>query len=109
MLSFERLRYEMRILGKRVILLPILILVVFLLVAWSLHLLRRGDPSRVLSACLEIMLPLAVGMLVTMVVSDDPATELHLTLLSTYRGTVISRTLLMVAWRCWGSRHCCAF
>ncbi len=98
MLSFDHLRYELTILGRRALFLPHLVLGVFLLVAWSLHLLSRGDPTRVLSACLEIMLPLVVGILVAWLSSDDPATEIQLTLPGSYRSIVLTRTLLLVAW-----------
>ena len=43
-------------------------------------------------------LKLVVGILVAWLSSDDPATEIQLTLPGSYRGIVISRTLLMVTW-----------
>src|SRR2546428_411002 len=57
----DRFRYEIHLLGKRVILTPILIMVGFACLAVLLHYLHT-DPARTLSSRLVIILPLAAGL-----------------------------------------------
>jgi hypothetical protein len=83
--------------GKRVILTPILVMIGFALFAGLLHYLKV-DPTRTLSASLEMILPLAAGVVVATIVSHDPAIELQLTLPRKYHRTAMVRLGLIVAW-----------
>ncbi len=94
---FDRFRYELQLMGKRVILTPILVMVGFGLFAGLLHYLKV-DPARTLSASLEMILPLAAGVIVATIVSHDPAIELQLTLPKKYHRTAMGRLLLIVGW-----------
>src|SRR5260221_11956860 len=75
----DRFRYEIQLLGKRVILTPMLIMVGFAFLAFLLHNLHT-DPARTLSASLEIILPLPAGLVVPTITSQDPAIELQLSM-----------------------------
>jgi len=59
----DRFRYEVKLMGKRVILPPILVMVGFALLAELLYYLHTS-PARMLSASLEMLLPLAAGIAV---------------------------------------------
>jgi hypothetical protein len=54
--------------------------------------------SQVLTAALEMVLPLAAGLLITTIVSYDSAIELQMTLSQTYRITALLRLSLIIAW-----------
>src|SRR5260221_12758304 len=75
----DRLRYELQLMGKRVILTPILVMVGFApfagLIAY-LHVM----PARFLSGGLEMILPLSAGVIIDTVISHDPAIELQLSM-----------------------------
>lgn len=96
-MSFDRLRYELRLMGRRVLLTPILIMVCFGLFAGLLAYLKT-NPNRFLLAGLEMFLPLAAGVIIATLVTQDPAIELQLTFPRQYRSTTLRRLLLIVCW-----------
>jgi len=93
----DRFRYEIHLLGKRVILTPILIMVGFACLAVLLHYLHT-DPARTLSASLEIILPLAAGIVVATITSHDPAIELQLSMPKRYDRTALGRLTIIAGW-----------
>lgn len=93
----DRVRYELRLMGKRIILTPILVMVGFALFAELLHYLHT-DPARFLSSSVEMILPIAAGVVVATIASHDPAIELQLTTPMLYHITAILRLLLIVGW-----------
>ena len=96
-LNFDRLRYELQLMGKRVILTPVLLLIGFALFAVFLQ-VRNVNPARFLSGGLEIILPIATAVVVATIASHDPAIEIQLTAPRKYSRTVMGRLALIVAW-----------
>ncbi len=96
-MSLDRLRYEVQLMGKRVILTPVLVMAGFALLAGLLHYLHT-NPARTLSGGLELILPIAAGVVVATVISQDPVIELQLTLPRQYHLTGMLRVLLIAAW-----------
>src|SRR5437764_12628706 len=64
----ERLYYEVKLMGKRIILTPVLVMVGFALLAGLLHFLKVA-PARALSAGLEMILPLMAGVVTAAITS----------------------------------------
>ena len=93
----DRCRYEIKLMGKRVILTPILTTIGVALLAELLFNLHT-NPARILSACLEIILPLATGVMVSTITSQDNAIELQLTVPKKYTVTVLGRFSIIVVW-----------
>ncbi len=93
----DRFRYEIKLMGKRVILTPILTMVGFALLAELLYHLHT-NPARTLSASLEIILPLAAGVMVATITSQDQAIELQLTTPKKYALTALARLAIIVGW-----------
>lgn len=93
---FDRCRYELRLMGKRVFLIPILVMVGFALFAGLLSYIHT-TPARFLSAGLEMILPLMAGMVVATITSQDLAIELQLTMPVKYHLTVMLRLFLIAA------------
>jgi len=91
-MNVDRLRYELQLMGKRVILTPILVMLGFAAFAGLLAYLHVM-PARFLSGGLEMILPLSAGVIVTTVISHDPAVELQLTMPRKYDVTGIRRLL----------------
>ncbi|MEO8970973.1 MAG: hypothetical protein ABI406_05145 [Ktedonobacteraceae bacterium] len=96
-MSFDRLRYELLLMGRRVLLTPVLVMVCFGLFAGLLGYLKV-NPGRFLLAGLEMFLPLAAGVIIATIATQDPAIELQLTLPKQYRMTTLRRLLLIVCW-----------
>ena len=96
-MNFDRTRYELKLMGKRVILTPILVMVGFALFAALIYYLHT-DPARFLSAGLEMILPLMAGVVVSTITSQDPAIEIQLTVPKKYHLTVMRRLLLIAGW-----------
>lgn len=96
-MSFDRLRYELQLMGKRVILTPMLVMFGFGVFAELLHYLNV-NPGRFLSSGLEMFLPMAAGVIVATIVSHDPAIELQLTLPKKYSTAAMLRLVLIVCW-----------
>jgi len=93
----DRFRYEIQLLGKRVILTPMLIMVGFAFLAFLLYNLHT-NPARTLSASLEIILPLAAGVVVATITSQDPAIELQLSMPRRYDRTALGRLTIIAGW-----------
>ena len=93
----DRFWYEMKLMGKRVTLTPILVMVGFAAIAALLHYLKV-DPSRTLSAALEMILPLMAGIVISAVTSQDQAIELQLTVPRKYHLTVMRRLAIILGW-----------
>lgn len=94
---FDRLRYEIGLLGRSVLLTPCFIMVVGASLAIVLHLSHSRTVS-LFTACLEMFLPLAAGIFVATVCGHDPAMELQLTLPARYRRTVVYRLTIIAVW-----------
>ena len=107
-LSWNRLRYELRLLGSGAFLLPLGIVVIYLGFALFARAgaFRNGGTAadahlqmaRGLLALLENGLPLAAGLLAAVAVHQDAAIELHLSLPISYRGTALQRLGLVLLW-----------
>lgn len=107
-MSLARLRHELRILGAFNLALPLIVAAIYLgftVLVYYMTLRNGGtvsdahfQASRGLLDLLENGLPLAAGLVVTMLISQDPAMELHLSLPATYRGTAVRRLVLMIVW-----------
>jgi hypothetical protein len=99
-MSLDQCSYELHIMGKWVILIPPLIILTFALLAEILTIMQVGHLriSQVLTASLEMVLPLAAGLLTTTIVSYDAAIELQMTMPKTYRMTAFVRLSLIIAW-----------
>jgi hypothetical protein len=96
-MSLDRLRYEVKLMGKRFFLTPILIVAGAILMALLLTYIKTG-PARFLLATAEIILPLAGGVIACTVTTQDPALELHLTAPRKYHRTSMMRLLLVLLW-----------
>lgn len=96
----DRLQYELQLMGKRVILTPILIMLGFALLTELLHFMHTDVVviSRLLAASLEMMLPLAAGVIAATITSQDPAIELQLTMPKKYHITAFQRLAIIVSW-----------
>jgi hypothetical protein len=99
-MSLDQLRYELRIMGIWVFFTPILVIVCLALLAELLLILHTSPLriSQILTSGLEMLLPLATGIIAATIASHDPARELQLTLPKKYPVTVIGRLSLIVAW-----------
>ena len=96
-MTLDRLQYEIKLMGKRVILTPILVMLGFALFALLLHYLKV-IPERFLSAGLEMILPLSAGVIIAAITSQDPAIELQLTVPKKYHQTAMGRLVLIALW-----------
>ncbi|HUY79559.1 MAG TPA: hypothetical protein VMV29_22505 [Ktedonobacterales bacterium] len=107
-LLWQRLRYELRILGIINIGLPIIVAAIYLgfsYLAGSFALRNGGTDAymrfqagRGLLALLENGLPLAGGLIAAVVISQNPALELHLSLPACYQRVGALRLALIVGW-----------
>ncbi|GCE26259.1 hypothetical protein KDA_17430 [Dictyobacter alpinus] len=95
----QLLRYELRLLGLKVIVPPLLVVLLFALLGFFLHLLGV-DVSHALVSCQEMFLPLAVGAIVAATSLYDPALELQMALPTKYQRTVLRRFALVTIWAC---------
>ncbi|GHO88332.1 hypothetical protein [Dictyobacter formicarum] len=93
----QLLRYELRLLGPKVILPPLLVIVLLGALAILLHILGVNT-SHALMASQEMFLPLAMGAIVAATGLHDPALELQLTMPTNYRRTAMYRFLLVLIW-----------
>ncbi len=91
---FDRLRYELQLMGLRVILTPVLVMLSFSLLAVLLEYLKVA-PARFLSGGLEMILPIATGAVVGTIIMHDPVMELQLTMPTPYRRTSLLRLVLI--------------
>ena len=96
----DRLRYELRITGWWAFLTPVVVMLCLIpltMIFVSLH-AESLRIAQVLTASLEMLLPVAAGLLVTNQVGHDAALELHLTFPAKYRSTAGIRTALITLW-----------
>jgi hypothetical protein len=95
----DRLRYELRLLSKAVWLTPVLVVLGMILI---LSLVSHGASlttvARALGASLEMLLPLAAGMVVATVGTSDRAIELQLTMPRRYHRTASLRFCCILLW-----------
>ena len=96
-MSLDLLRYELRLMGRRVILTPVLVMLGFALFAVLLEYLKVA-PARFLSGGLEMIVPIATGAVVGTIIMHDPALELQLTLPRRYTRTSLLRLALIAGW-----------
>ncbi|HXR66508.1 MAG TPA: hypothetical protein VN729_11325 [Ktedonobacteraceae bacterium] len=98
-MSLDRLRYELRLLGKPVFLTPLLVVSGF---ALFMALVNRGvtpyTMARALGASLEMLLPMAAGVVVATIATHDRAIELQLTMPRSYHRTANARFLFILLW-----------
>lgn len=98
-MSLDRLRYELRLLGKPVWLTPLLVVCGLALL---LAIVNRGVTAttlaRSMGASLEILLPMAAGIVVATIATHDRAIELQLTMPRKYHRTASARLFFMVLW-----------
>src|SRR5579883_161113 len=93
-MSLDQLSYEVKIVGKRIILAPGLTMLGIILVALLMH-SQKADPARLLLALPEILLPLVSGTIVGTIIALDPALELQLTMPRNYPATGLWRVGLI--------------
>jgi hypothetical protein len=93
----DRLRYELQLMGRRVILTPVLVMLGFALLAVLLEYLKVA-PARFLSGGLEMIVPIATGAVVGTIIMHDPALELQLTMPKRYTRTSLLRLVLIAGW-----------
>lgn len=96
-MSFDVLLYELRLMGRKVLLTPVLVMFGFALFAILLYVLKIV-PSRFLSGSLEMILPIATGIVAGTAAIQDPALELQLTLPRKYAITSFLRLFLILCW-----------
>ena len=98
-MSLDRLRYELRLLGSPVFLTPLLLISGF---ALFMTLIQRGmtpyTMARALGASLEMLLPMAAGVVVATIATHDRAIELQLTMPRRYHRTANARFLFILLW-----------
>ncbi len=96
-MNFDRLRYEMRLLGKPVLLTPVLVVIGFALL---LVIVNRNVTivARSMGGSLEVLLPMAAGVVVATVATYDRAIELQLTMPRKYHRTANLRLLFILLW-----------
>jgi hypothetical protein len=99
-MSQDRIWYEIRIMGGWVILIPPLIVLTFVMLGGILTIMQVDHLriAQVLTASLEMVLPLAAGLLTASIVSYDTAIELQMTMPKTYRMTAFVRLSLIIVW-----------
>ncbi|GHO59395.1 hypothetical protein [Ktedonobacter robiniae] len=98
-MSLDRLRYELKLMGGKVTLTPIVSMLSFGLLSLLLIYLRNNDVlPRFLMGGLEMILPLAAGIITVMLTSYDQAIEIQLTVPRLYHLTVLRRLLLLLGW-----------
>jgi hypothetical protein len=99
-MSLDRLRYELRIIGWWAFLIPVMVMLCLIPLTMLFLYLHVEDLriAQVLTASLEMLLPVAAGLVVTNLVGSDVSLELHLTFPAKYRLTAAARTALVVLW-----------
>ncbi|MGH2506149.1 MAG: hypothetical protein ACRDHZ_01805 [Ktedonobacteraceae bacterium] len=98
-MTVDRLRYELRLLGKPVFLTPLVVVTGFaLLIALVNRAMNLITIARSMGSSLEILLPMAAGVVVATVATHDPALELQLTMPRRYHRTANARFLYILLW-----------
>lgn len=97
-MSWSLWRYELRRLGRGVLLGPLLALAALgLLAALAMRAGLGQQIDRILSEALDV-LPVIGGLAAAGIVVDDPALELQLSLPTTFRLTMLRRLALALGW-----------
>ena len=93
----DRVRYEVRLLGKPVLLTPLLVVIGFALL---LVIVNRTVivVARSMSGSLEVLLPVAAGVIVATIATYDRAVELQLAMPRKYHRTAQMRFILILLW-----------
>lgn len=95
----DRLRYELRLLGKPVFFTPLFVVAGFtLLISLVNRDMSLANIARSLGSSLEILLPMAAGVVAATVATHDPALELQLTMPRRYHCTANTRLLCILLW-----------
>ncbi len=96
----EALRYEIRIIGPLLFVVPLLVAVGLTGFATLLDLrhVSRDFIAQLVIATLEACLPLTAGILLSTAAPHDDAIEVQLTLARPYRLTALSRFALLLCW-----------
>lgn len=90
---------EYRVMGWRSALVPPMIMAAFVAVSWLTHAVGdSSDATTILTAGLELGLPLTAAGLAAVAAGHDPGRELQLSLPTPYRLTVTRRIALIAAW-----------
>lgn len=97
-MSFERIHYEVKVMGWRVIWVPLLIVTALAL----LMIMVKSNPlvnvPRFFASGLEMLVPLATGIVVATTSTQDAATELQLTMPRRYYTTSLRRLGIIIGW-----------
>ncbi len=96
------LRQEIRVVGAWLFALPAFVAGVFA-IALGMMVLRHAqhsDVSNMALAGIEGTVPLVAGIAVATIASVEPALELQLAVMRSYRRTVLRRIVLLLAWCC---------
>jgi hypothetical protein len=94
-MSFDRLYYELKLMGKKLFLTPLLIILISTVLSLWMKYGGHVDPARFLLAVAEIILPLATGIIIGTIIAVDPALELQLTFPRKNDATGILRVTLV--------------
>ncbi len=98
-MSLDRLRYELRLLGKPVFLTPPLVVMgLTLLLTLANRNVTAVTMARAIGGSLEMLLPMAAGIVVATIATHDPAIELQLTMPHCYHRTANARFLFILLW-----------
>ena len=100
MITFEHLRYEMRILGSVLFLIPLALALAFAGMTMLLFIgnVEHGFIASILIASIEACLPLALGIILATVAVQDSALELLLTMPAAYGKILFLRFALLALW-----------
>ncbi len=107
-MTWDRIRYELRLLGVGAYIVPVLVVAIYLMFSLIVghNTFASGQSAafahfqsaRGLLGLLENGLPLAAGLIAALCVGPSPAMELHLSLPRSYRSTLLQRLGLGLAW-----------
>lgn len=94
------LLYELRRIGYTGLAAPVLVIFLFVGVATAAFLSGTDERqiARLLTAGMELGLSLVAGLIAAHVISSEPAPDLHFTLRTRYRTTLLRRLTLFVVW-----------
>jgi hypothetical protein len=102
-MSLDRFRYELRIMGKWVLVIPLLIMLSFAFLAAILTLIQVSHlrSSQVLTGSLEMVLPLAAGLLMLKPVFLFPTTlapDINFWLSNRFEVPATALVLILLGW-----------
>jgi hypothetical protein len=97
-MPLDRVRYELKLAWKTMLLLPLALLVAVALLVLVQRFVAHQSSERLLLATVEMLLPTAAGIMVATTLAHDDALELHLTLPRSYARTGLLRVLVLTGW-----------